>query len=694
MTDERDDIAVLLQKMQPPEPKKEVKNEAINKAMLAYEQKISSRRQGIALRGRLMDTVRTVHETLFGERTMKTAYVIAGGLCLGAVGITLMNTSALFDFGPKTKFTAISQNLDVTKPTSPVVASEGLAPVEAAPPVPEATRPREAVASAPEKAKKDFSSSESKQPVQMDAMMMGGQVAQRASAPAGNKAGQPASVAMYESDSSFYVPQPQVGNDKFSDTEENIVKIATEEPVSTFSVDVDTASYAFVRSSLNGNALPPKDAVRVEELINYFPYEYEAPKERSQPFKAHTSVYNTPWNKGTKLLHVGIKGYQLEQAQKPHSNLVFLLDTSGSMYDANKLPLVQQSLTLLLDTLEPDDTISIVTYAGSAGVALEPTKAKDKAKILSALNGLAAGGSTAGAEGIRQAYHLAEQNFDREGVNRVILATDGDFNVGITDPEELKRFVEKKRDSGVFLSVLGFGRGNYNDELMQVLAQNGNGNASYIDNLNEARKVLVEEAGSTLFPIAKDVKIQVEFNPAAVSEYRLIGYETRILNREDFNNDKVDAGDIGAGHTVTALYEITPRDSDARMIDELRYKKEADKADKVNPADASEYAFVKIRYKLPEGKVSKLLTYPVAVSDALGDISEASNEVQFATSVAAFGQMLKGERYTNDYSYDDVVALANRAKGDDVFGYRAEFINLVRLAKSLQTIQNPAPKSR
>lgn len=691
MTDERDDIAVMLQSMQPPEPKKDVKDESINKAMLAYEQKFASRRQGIALRGRLMDTVRTVHETLFGERTMKTAYIIAGGLCLGAVGITLMNTSALFDFAPKTKFTSISSDIEAEKYTPSVSASEGLANVVAAPPVPEpATLPT--TTSSYEREKKESSQPELKGPVKMDSMMMGGQVARRVAAPVGNYVGQPASAVMHESDSSVYVPQPYPGNDKFSDAKENTLKITSEEPVSTFSVDVDTASYAFVRSSLNSNTLPTKDAVRVEELINYFPYAYEAPKDRSQPFKAHTAVFNTPWNKGTKLLHVGIKGYQLEKSQKPHSNLVFLLDTSGSMYDSNKLPLVQQSLTLLLDTLEPDDTISIVTYAGSAGVALEPTKAKDKEKILSALNSLAAGGSTAGAEGIRQAYQLAEKNFDREGVNRVILATDGDFNVGITDPEELKTFVEKKRDSGVFLSVLGFGRGNYNDELMQVLAQNGNGNASYIDNLNEARKVLVEEAGSTLFPIAKDVKIQVEFNPAAVSEYRLIGYETRMLNREDFNNDKVDAGDIGAGHTVTALYEITPRNSDARMIDELRYQKERGEAAKGNPADASEYAFVKIRYKLPEGKVSKLLTYPVAVSDALGDISQAPNEAQFATSVAAFGQMLKGERYTNSYSYDDVIAVAQRAKGEDTFGYRAEFINLVRLAKSLQMIQNPSTR--
>ena len=467
------------------------------------------------------------------------------------------------------------------------------------------------------------------------------------------------------------------GRDKFSDIKTNPVKVTAEEPVSTFSIDVDTASYSFVRGSLNQNVLPQKDAVRVEEMINYFPYDYAGPADRAEPFKATVTLMPTPWNPDTKLMHVGIKGFALNGQEKPKSNLVFLLDTSGSMEESNKLPLLRNSLKLLTDTLGPEDTVSIVVYAGSAGTVLPPTKGKDKAKIIAALDNLSAGGSTAGAEGIRQAYQLAEQNFDKTGVNRVILATDGDFNVGITDPEELKSFVERKRETGVFLSVLGFGRGNYNDELMQTLAQNGNGNAAYIDTLNEARKVLVDEASSTLFPIAKDVKIQVEFNPQTVSEYRLIGYETRMLNREDFNNDKVDAGEIGAGHTVTAIYEITPKNAKSALVDPLRYG-----AAETATGQGGEYAFLKLRYKLPNEDQSKLVTQ--AVTDAN---QTASKEAEFAASVAGFGQLLRGGQYTRSFSYDDVIALAQAAKGADPFGYRAEFINLVRMAKTAQGLE-------
>ncbi len=487
--------------------------------------------------------------------------------------------------------------------------------------------------------------------------------------------------------SSFSLIAPQqpyyqdYGRDKFSDIKENNVKAVQAEPVSTFSIDVDTASYSFMRATLNNNAMPPADAVRTEELINYFPYEYEAPKDKAQPFKANVSVFATPWNADTKLMHIGIKGYQLEQKEKPRSNLVFLVDTSGSMNAPDKLPLLRNSLKLLLDSLKDNDTVSIVTYAGSAGTALEPTKVKDKAKILAVLDNMTSGGSTAGAAGIRQAYTLAEQNLDKEGVNRVILATDGDFNVGITDPEELKRYVEEKRKTGVFLSVLGFGQGNYNDALMQTLAQNGNGNAAYIDNLNEARKVLVEEAGSTLFTIAKDVKIQVEFNPAVVAEYRLVGYETRLLNREDFNNDKVDAGEIGAGHTVTAIYEITPVGSKSKQVDPLRYQKEEKAGAPV--ANNGEYGFVKIRYKLPNEDVSKLITQAV---DASAE-KNVSADARFAAAVAAFGQKLRGESFTQGYSYDDLIASAEAAKGADKFGYRAEFVNLARLAKTMAGMQ-------
>ncbi|MFC1516842.1 VWA domain-containing protein, partial [Thermodesulfobacteriota bacterium] len=343
--------------------------------------------------------------------------------------------------------------------------------------------------------------------------------------------------------------QTYVGRDRFETITVNPIKLVSEAPVSTFSIDVDTASYAFVRRALNSGVLPQKNAVRVEELINYFDYDYPLPDDRAMPFKSFVALLPTPWNPDTKLMHIGIKGIDIIPEKRPRTNLVFLIDVSGSMQSRDKLPLLKNAFRMLVDTLDAEDIVSMVVYAGAAGTVLEPTKVKEKGKIIAALDRLRAGGSTAGGEGIRQAYALAKANFDPEGVNRVILATDGDFNVGIRNPEELKGFVERKRKTGIFLSVLGFGQGNYNDALMQKLAQNGNGNAAYIDTLSEARKVLVDEAHSTLFTIAKDVKIQVEFNPARVAEYRLIGYETRMLRREDFNNDRVDAGDIGSGHS-------------------------------------------------------------------------------------------------------------------------------------------------
>lgn len=482
-------------------------------------------------------------------------------------------------------------------------------------------------------------------------------------------------------------PQAQ-SRDKFEEVKSNPVKSVVSDPVSTFSVDVDTASYAFMRSSLNNNQTPDPASVRIEELINYFDYQYQTPTDKSAPFKANVQIMPTPWNEGTKLMSIGIKGYELGELEKPDSNLVFLIDTSGSMRQQNKLPLLRHSFKLLLNSLKPTDTISIVAYAGSAGTVLEPTLVKDKRKILAALDRLHAGSSTAGGAGLRQAYALAEENSNGDGVNRVILATDGDFNVGISDPEQLKRYVEKKRKTGVTLSVLGFGRGNYNDELMQKLAQNGNGNAAYIDTLSEARKVLVEEAGSTLFTIAKDVKLQVEFNPGLVSEYRLIGYETRALKREDFNNDKIDAGDIGAGHTVTALYEITPVGSNSQNVDPLRYaeaKKET--AEPVVNANPNEYGFMKISYKLPDGDKSTLISTPITLADEVDTLEGTDQDARFASAVAAFGQLLKGGEFTGEYSYDEIVALAQSAKGEDEFGYRAEFINLVRLAKSVEGVQ-------
>lgn len=473
--------------------------------------------------------------------------------------------------------------------------------------------------------------------------------------------------------------------DKFEAVAINPVKQVAAEPVSTFSTDVDTASYAFVRRALNDGRLPPKDAVRVEEMINYFPYTYPLPEKADAPFQPTVTVTPAPWNTAHKLMHIGIKGYDIKTDVRPRANLVFLIDVSGSMDEPDKLPLVKKAFRLLVDELKPDDTIGIVTYASGSGVVLEPTKIADKQKILTAIERLGAGGSTAGARGIQDAYHLAETNFDKAAVNRIILATDGDFNVGITNQDELKGFIERKRQTGIFLSILGVGQGNYNDSLMQKLAQNGNGTAAYVDTLNEARKVLVDEASSTLFPIAKDVKIQVEFNPTQVSEYRLIGYETRALKREDFNNDKVDAGDIGSGHTVTAIYEITPVGA-PKSVDELRYQKseEHPAAAPVNGTNTNEYAFLKLRYKLPKEDTSKLITLPVTKEMEKPSIDAAPEDVRFSVAVAAFGQFLKGQPYVQSYSLDDVMALAKGARGSDDFGYRAEFVNLVRLAKSIR----------
>ncbi|MCP5002357.1 MAG: VWA domain-containing protein [Planctomycetes bacterium] len=474
-----------------------------------------------------------------------------------------------------------------------------------------------------------------------------------------------------------------IGRDKFDTIITNPLKQVSEDPVSTFSVDVDTASYAFVRRELNHGVLPQKSAVRVEEMVNYFDYDYSLPTDKERPFKPTLAIYQTPWNPDTRLLHIGIKGYDIVPEEKPVSNLVFLIDVSGSMNSHDKLPLLINSFRLLVNTLKEDDTVSIVVYAGAAGTVLEPTRGSEKGKILAALDQLQAGGSTAGGEGIRKAYDLAEANFNKDSLNRVLLATDGDFNVGIKDPEELKSFVERKRETGIYLSVFGFGQGNYNDDLMQKLAQNGNGNAAYIDNLNEARKVLVDESGSTLFTIAKDVKIQVEFNPDLVAEYRLIGYESRMLKREDFNNDKVDAGDIGSGHTVTALYEITPRESETKFVDEFRYSDNRKKVS-VNESFLNEYAFLKIRYKLPDSEQSELIHTSINRESEYAQLEKVSADVRFAASVAAFGQLLRGGTFTGKFTYEDVIRLAESATGKDTFGYRHEFVNLVRLAESIR----------
>ena len=480
--------------------------------------------------------------------------------------------------------------------------------------------------------------------------------------------------------------RPEASRDRFEGAASNPVKQVASEPVSTFSIDVDTSAYSFVRSSLQSGALPPRDAVRVEELINYFTYDYPRPESAEAPFKPTITVAPSPWNTERQLVHVALKGYELADNERPRANLVFLVDVSGSMASSDKLPLLKQGLTMLLNKLQPEDSVGIVTYASGSGIALEPTKVKEKAKIASAIARLGAGGSTAGAAGIQDAYRLARQAFDKDAVNRVILGTDGDFNVGTTDHQALKRLIEEKRKTGIYLSILGFGRGNYNDALMQALAQNGNGTAAYIDTLSEARKVLIEEASSTLFPIAKDVKIQIEFNPAVIADYRLVGYETRALRREDFNNDKVDAGEVGSGHAVTAIYEVTPVGAEVKTVDDLRYKQASPAKPVAASADApnaGELAFFKLRYKLPDEDKSRLITMPVQSSSALDDLASAPGDVRFAIAVAGFAQKLRGDAWAGDVSYDDIIALANASKGADDYGLRAQFVELVRLAKAL-----------
>lgn len=464
---------------------------------------------------------------------------------------------------------------------------------------------------------------------------------------------------------------PSAVGESFATAEANPLKITAEEPVSTFSADVDTASYALLRSSLTSGSLPPKAAVRVEEMVNYFPYAYPAP-EGDAPFASTVSVLPTPWNPGTKLVSIGVQGRLPALADRPPLNLVFLIDTSGSMQDANKLPLLKQSLRLMLPSLRPEDQLAIVAYAGSAGEVLPPTPAAERDSIMAALDRLEAGGATNGAEGLELAYRSAREMTAEGELARVILATDGDFNMGLSDPAGLEQYISRQRESGTYLSVLGFGRGTLDDATMQALAQSGNGQAAYIDTLSEARKVLVDQLSGTLFPIADDVKLQVEWNPATVTEYRLIGYETRALRREEFNNDEVDAGEIGAGHQVTALYEITPAGSDARLTEPLRYGAEP-------AADGSgELGFLRLRYKAPGEAASQPMETPI-----LPGTGAASDDARFAAAIAGFGQLLTGAPYLGDWSWPQAIELAAGARGEDRFGYRAEAIGLMRLAEAL-----------
>lgn len=482
-------------------------------------------------------------------------------------------------------------------------------------------------------------------------------------------------------------PSEPLNRENYAHFDDNPVKRAAEQPVSTFSIDVDTGAYANVRRFLNQGSLPVKDAVRVEEMLNYFSYDYPLPKDKTRPFSVTTEIAPTPWNKDSVLLRVGLKGYDIAAQKLPPANLVFLVDVSGSMMSPDKLPLLKSGLKLLVQNLRAQDRVSLVVYAGNTGVVLEPTPGGQKGRILAALEGLTAGGSTNGGAGIKLAYAMAEQGYIKNGINRVLLATDGDFNVGTVSFEALKNMVEEKRKTGVSLTTLGFGAGNYNDRLMEQLADAGNGNYAYIDTLNEANKVLVSEMSSTLQTIAKDVKIQVEFNPAVVAEYRLIGYENRALKREDFNNDKIDAGDIGAGHTVTALYEITLAGGKGQKIDPLRYS-----ADKTPSGNKDEIALLRLRYKLPDSDKSLLIEQALKTADVQRDAVKTSADFRFSAAVAAFGQLLRGGKYTGEFSYDDVTRLAQGARGQDGFGYRGEFLTLVNLAKSLDSSNRPVPR--
>ncbi len=489
----------------------------------------------------------------------------------------------------------------------------------------------------------------------------------------------PAST-LYDSRSFQDTNQPRHNTEEYDGITENIFHEALKNPLSTFSIDVDAASYSNVRRFITSGQQVPKDAVRVEEMINYFKYDYDQPKG-DDPFSINTEISIAPWNKKHKLVHIGLQGKNIPKENLPPSNLVFLIDVSGSMSDENKLPLLKTSFKMLVEQLREQDRVAIVVYAGAAGLVLPSTSGADKKTILEALENLEAGGSTAGGAGIKLAYAVAKENFIENGNNRVILATDGDFNVGESSNGGMERLIEEKREEGVFLTALGFGMGNYKDSKMETLADKGNGNYFYIDSILEAQKALVNEFGGTLFTIAKDVKLQIEFNPARVKAYRLIGYENRMLNNEDFNNDRKDAGELGSGHSVTALYEVIPVgvESEFSKVDELKYQKT-----KVEPtSDSKEIMTVKFRYKKPSGTVSKLIVHPLLDENIA--IDRTSDSFRWSAAVAGFGMLLRDSEYVKDFKYEDVLQLAQNAKGEDVDGYRVEFINMVKSLKSLAT---------
>ena len=676
MTMARDELDIL-RDQRAPHPDGEAKRRALSAAMAAFDENVSQSPQGSARPQRPSTRTPSFWSRIMDRRFLSTP-AIATILALPAAGYAAYMLVNGNPFGRQSPF------VDSRVEQGP--AQKTAAPAEPAPAAAPAAE-REATATDLAQDGEAMETVRSFDAAPMAVAPLAGAPARlmtREAVPGTRTASQPRPTAAMPAPVDP-MPQAEENRDRIEAFDTNPVRSALENPVSTFSIDVDTASYAFVRASLKSGVLPQADTVRVEEMVNYFPYAWQGPGDAATPFNTTVSVMPTPWNDHTKLMHVAIKGYDVMPAEKPASNLVFLIDTSGSMNQPDKLPLLKNAFRLLVDRLSEKDTVAIVTYAGSAGTVLEATRGSEKETILAALDRLEAGGATAGEAGLRQAYRLAQENFIDGGVNRVMLATDGDFNVGQTSDEELKRLIETRRASGVFLSVFGFGRGNYNDRMMQTIAQNGNGVAAYIDTLAEAEKTLVQEASSTLFPIAKDVKIQVEFNPDTVAEYRLIGYETRALAREDFNNDRVDAGDIGSGHSVTAIYEITPKGSPAQMIDDLRYGEARRDGAPGAAAAGDEYAFVKIRYKRPQEDVSTLIETPVTAASDIATFDAASEDQRYSVAVAAFGQKLRGTDQTAGLGYDRILEIATAARGADPFGYRAEFLQLVRLASALDS---------
>lgn len=485
-------------------------------------------------------------------------------------------------------------------------------------------------------------------------------------------------IHLYDSEA-YYPPH---NTEEYDAIEENIFREVKANPLSTFSIDVDNASYSNMRRFINNGQLPPKDAVRIEEMINYFTYEYPEPKD-DEPFSINTEISECPWNKDHQIVHIGLQGRRISTENLPPSNLVFLIDVSGSMQQYNKLPLLKSAFKLLVNELRAQDRVSLVVYAGAAGVVLPATPGNEKKKIIDAIEKLEAGGSTAGGAGIQLAYEIAQKNFKTEGNNRVIIATDGDFNIGASSNAEMERLIAEKRESGVFLTVLGFGMGNYKDSKMEGLANKGNGNYAYIDNILEAKKVFVNEFGGTMFTIAKDVKLQIEFNPANVKGYRLIGYENRSLKNEDFNNDKRDAGDLGAGHSVTALYEVIPAVIDhspyLHSVDDLKYQEPNKKS--TNAGRSGELLTIKLRYKKPESKQSLLLEEVVLNTAIASD--KTSDNFRFSAAVASFGMLLRDSEFKGESSFDMALKLANEAIGKDEEGYRSEFINLIKSSQLL-----------